>query len=134
MIDFLSNSGASALSTPTISTASLRSTGDDFARVLRQATVDSGNANANGAPASGRAEALREAAANLVSAAFIEPVLASLRDGSQAAGAFAPSTVEKQFGPMLDAEFSSRITASANFPIVDAIVDRYRAAAEMGGA
>ena len=132
MIDMLSNSGASTLSAPTISTASLRSTGDDFAVVLRQAATEHGETR--GRAASDRADALREAASNLVSAAFIEPVLASLRDGSQAAGAFAPSTVEKQFGPMLDAEFSSRITASANFPIIDAIVERYRAAAEVSGA
>jgi len=70
--------------------------------------------------------ALRQAAHDLVASAFIEPVFASLRENSFAEGAFAPSAVEKRFGPMLDAELSSRIASAANFPIVDAIVDRYR--------
>lgn len=68
---------------------------------------------------------LRAAAAGLVAAGFIEPILASLRENNQAAGPFAPSGAEKRFGPLLDTEFATRITESAQFPLIDAITDRF---------
>ena len=74
---------------------------------------------------SAKRQALREAAEQLVSTAFVTPVLGGLRENSTAAGPFAPSTAEKRFGPMLDQQFADRVVRAANFPLVDAIVDRY---------
>ncbi|MEM7228259.1 MAG: hypothetical protein AAF432_05510 [Planctomycetota bacterium] len=72
-------------------------------------------------------ERLHAAAEGLVSTAFIQPVLSMLREQNQAAGPFAPSAAERRFGPLLDEMIADRVTSSANFPLVDAIVNRYRA-------
>ncbi len=64
----------------------------------------------------------REAASQLVASAFIEPALASLREGTFAEPPFAAGFVERRFAPLLDLQIADRITASANFPLVDLIV------------
>jgi Rod binding domain-containing protein len=64
----------------------------------------------------------REAAEKFVSIAFIEPVLASLRESALAEGPFAPSDAERRFSPMLHQHLADRIVASANFPLVDRVV------------
>lgn len=69
--------------------------------------------------------AMREAAEQLVSTAFITPILGALRENSTAAGPFAPSTAEKRFGPLLDQQFADRIVQAANFSLIDTIIDRY---------
>ncbi len=66
----------------------------------------------------------RVAASQLVASAFIEPALASLREGAFAEPPFAAGFVERRFAPLLDLQIADRITASANFPLVDLIVRR----------
>ena len=62
-----------------------------------------------------------EVARKLVSLAFIEPVLAKLRETNQATGPFAPGDAERRFGPLFDQHLADRITSGANFPLVDAL-------------
>ena len=80
-----------------------------FERVLR---------DAGAAKEAGKVE---EVARKLVSLAFIEPVLAKLRETNQAAGPFAPGDAERRFGPLFDQHLADRITSSANFPLVDSL-------------
>jgi Rod binding domain-containing protein len=69
-------------------------------------------------------QAARDAATRLVSSAFVMPVLASMHDSPFLEPPFAPTFAQKQFQPLLDRHLSDRITGSANFPLVDVIVDR----------
>lgn len=64
-------------------------------------------------------EKAREAAEELVSAALVRPVLARMRSSNTAQAPFAPGVWEKTFGPMLDAEMSSRIVQAGGFDLVD---------------
>lgn len=64
-------------------------------------------------------EAAREAAADFVAAALVEPVLKELRSNAHAAAPFAPGPGEKQFRGLLDAQIARRITRAAHFPLVD---------------
>jgi hypothetical protein len=66
----------------------------------------------------------REAAAQLVSTAFIVPVLESLRESPFPAGPFAPNFTERRFAPLLDEKIADRVVTSANFRLVDSIVER----------
>lgn len=64
-------------------------------------------------------EQAREAAEQLVSLVLVEPILAAVRESSQAAPPFAPTSGEKQFRAMLDAELAQEITRAARFPLVE---------------
>ena len=66
----------------------------------------------------------RRAVGQLVSWALIVPVLSSLRQSPFATGPFAPGAAERRFGPLLDWHIADRITEAANFPLIDAMVDR----------
>lgn len=68
---------------------------------------------------------LRQAATQLVSSALLMPVMQLMAESPLAAGPFAPGSAEKHFQPLLHQHLTERITEAANFPIVDAIVDRY---------
>lgn len=72
---------------------------------------------------------LREAAEQLVSSAFIAPMLGAMRESSMAAGPFSPGAVEKRFGPLFDQQVADRVTQASRFTLVDAIVERYAAMA-----
>ena len=85
---------------------------DSFAQVLSDAGRDKDR------------ETVREAATQLVSTTFLVPLLASLRESPFVEPPFAPGLAEKQFRPMLDQEIADRIAGAANFPLVDAIVNR----------
>jgi len=76
------------------------------------------------AGSSGTRAALRQAVEGLVSSALVLPALATLRESSMAAGAFAPGTAEKRFGPLLDQHIADHVTSAANFPLVEAIVSK----------
>lgn len=78
-----------------------------------------------GATRQGERETLREAAGQLVSTSFIMPVLSILREGAMTEGPFAPGMAERRFGPLFDQHIADKITQAANFPLIDAIVDRY---------
>ncbi|MCZ6836415.1 MAG: hypothetical protein O7G85_11630 [Planctomycetota bacterium] len=69
-------------------------------------------------------QAVRESVEQLVSSSLVLPALKTLRESTMGAGPFTPGTAEKRFGPILDQHFADEITKSANFPIIDVIVDR----------
>jgi hypothetical protein len=86
--------------------------GDGFAGALKAAA------------AKGPAE-LRNAATQLVSTAFILPLLSSLHQSPfMQEGPFAPGTAEKRFAPLLDEKLADGITRSSKFTLVDGIVRR----------
>jgi hypothetical protein len=80
----------------------------------------------SGMPAADR---LTSAAEELVSAAFIAPVLEMLRESPFLAEPFAPGSAERRFMPLLDQRIADEITRAANFPLVRSIVARYEALA-----
>lgn len=79
-------------------------------------------------------EQAHRAAESFVSLAFVQPILKQLRESSWAAEPFAPGAAEKQFGPLLDAEFSERITRAGNFPLVDRVAQDLLMQGERAGA
>ncbi|HWB20958.1 MAG TPA: hypothetical protein VG711_11705 [Phycisphaerales bacterium] len=80
------------------------------------------NANAN----QNDDRSLRDSASKLVSSAFLLPLLQEVRDSTMAVGPFAPGIAEKRFGPMLDQRIADAVASSPNFPLVNAIVNRYK--------
>jgi hypothetical protein len=72
-----------------------------------------------------REDEVRRAAEALVSAAFIEPALATARSGSMAAGPFAPGDAERRFGPLLDQAIAERVVRGAGLPLVDRIAQHF---------
>lgn len=103
---------ASMLSPGSAAAGSLSGTGEQFSQALRAAEKDRDR------------EALRESAGQLVSSAFIVPVLNALRESPFLEEPFAPTFAEKRFAPLLDQQIADRIVSAANFPLVDVIVDR----------
>ena len=85
---------------------------------------------------SGEQDALYEKihgmAEELVSGAFVRPVLAKMRETNQAAPPFAPGLYEKTFGPLLDTEISQQIVRSSKFLLVDAMTDQLMAKVRRG--
>ena len=71
--------------------------------------------------------ALADAASQLVSSAFVLPVLSSLHDSpfQLKEGPFAAGTAEKRFAPLLDQQLADRVTKAANFSLVRSIIDRF---------
>jgi Rod binding domain-containing protein len=68
---------------------------------------------------------LRTAATQLVSTAFILPLLSSLHQSPfMQEGPFAPGKAEKRFAPLLDEKLADGITRSSKFTLVDGIVRR----------
>lgn len=61
----------------------------------------------------------REAAEQMVSINFVQPLLKSLRESSSAAEPFAPSDGEKQFMTLMDAQTAQNIVRAADFPLVE---------------
>ena len=69
-------------------------------------------------------EAVRQAAAQLVSTTFIMPVLKAMHDSPFLEAPFAPGYAEKRFQPLLDQQVADRLTNAAQFPLIDIIVER----------
>ncbi len=69
-------------------------------------------------------EAVRQAAAQLVSSTFIMPVLRAMHDSPFLEPPFAPGYAEKRFQPLLDQQVADRLTTAARFPLIDVIVER----------
>ncbi len=69
-------------------------------------------------------EAVRQAAAQLVSSTFIMPVLRAMHDSPFLEPPFAPGYAEKRFQPLLDQQVADRLTNAARFPLIDVIVER----------
>ena len=90
-----------------------RASGTDFAGLLSAARAE------GAARAPSNAEQAREAAEQLVAIAFVQPVLQGLRESEGAAEPFAPSSGEKQFGSLLDAEIARGVVKASQWPLVD---------------
>lgn len=78
----------------------------------------------SGGDFAGAMQQAREAAVELVSSAFIVPILERLHESPFQVEPFAPNFAEKRFAPLLDEKIADRIVGSANFKLVDAIVER----------
>lgn len=63
----------------------------------------------------------RAAAEQFVSIALVQPLLTQLRETNHAAPPFAPSSAEKQFQGLFDAQVAQRITRAKRFPLVEAV-------------
>jgi len=126
----ISGTGSAAMSTTSIQSAMARAgvfpggsaiargledgRAGEFARMLAQSEGAGGRGQEG-------PQATRRSAEQLVSVTFIQPMLRSMRESSQAAPPFAPTQVEKQFGPMLDARMADAMVRSSNWAIVDRI-------------
>ncbi len=77
-------------------------------------------------------EQAEDAARQLVSITLVQPLLAQLRETSQAAPPFAPSSAERQFRAMSDAQLAQSIVKAANFPLVDQLARQMLAKLEGG--
>ncbi|OAB63960.1 hypothetical protein AY599_16305 [Leptolyngbya valderiana BDU 20041] len=61
----------------------------------------------------------RRAAEDFVAMAFVEPMLAQMRESNNAAPPFAPGPGEKHFGEIMDRVMSRQIVRASRFPLVD---------------
>jgi len=77
-----------------------------------------------------REQRAREAAAQFVGSAFIQPLLAQLHESPFAAGPFAPNEAERRFAPIFDQVMSDRIAKATNFALTDAVAQRLLRTAE----
>lgn len=101
----------------------------EFGRLLgRQLSIgapENGSTSTGAAGGGGGAgPSVREAAEDLVSIALVQPVLKQIRDGNHLPPPFGPGPAEKQFGTLVDAQWSRSMVKSKNFPLVGA-VERY---------
>lgn len=87
---------------------------EEFADVLVRKHERAGGGKLSGSEA-------RDAAADFVAAAFIEPLLKQLRSTTTSAPPFAPGPGEQQFRGLMDAQLSRRIAHAAHFPLVDRV-------------
>lgn len=63
----------------------------------------------------------RDAAEKLVAVAFVQPVLAKMRESGNAAPPFQPNAAEKSFRGMMDSALAQKIVKSSHWPLVDRI-------------
>lgn len=87
------------------------------------AAVLSGARNRATAPAPERSTEARarEAAESLVAVTLVQPILAQLRESSDAPPPFAPTPAERQFGALQDAALARDIVRRAQFPLVEKV-------------
>ncbi len=104
---------------PTVATPNLQDRQRDFSAVIARDDTPSS------APGSAR-----RAAEDFVAMAFVEPLLAQLREGNNAAPPFAPGPGERQFGEIMDQVLSRQIVRASRF----GLVDRLEADLSRGGA
>ena len=76
-----------------------------------------------------RSQQIGEAGDQLVSTAFVLPLLSQLRDSPFKSEMFDGGQAEQIFGQQLDTILADRITSSANFGISDALVRQFDPAA-----
>ncbi|MEQ8317360.1 MAG: hypothetical protein RIE77_07215 [Phycisphaerales bacterium] len=82
----------------------------DFSAVIAR---DDANPRAEGSA--------RRAAEDFVAMAFVEPLLAQMRESTNAAPPFGPGSGEKQFGEIMDRVLSRQLVRASRFPLVDRI-------------
>lgn len=100
----------------------------EFGRLLgRQLSIaapENGSSSTGTDSGAAAGPSVREAAEDLVSIALVQPVLKQIRDGNHLPPPFGPGPAEKQFGTLVDAQWSRSMVKSKNFPLVGA-VERY---------
>lgn len=69
-------------------------------------------------------ERARSGAEQLVAVALVQPLLKQLRDSSQAAPPFAPTSAEKQLRALQDAEVARQVVHAGRFPLVERLAQR----------
>ena len=80
----------------------------DFSAVISRDQIEPGSTGS-----------ARQAAEDFVAMAFVEPLLAQLRESNNAAPPFAPGAGERQFGEIMDQVLSRQIVRASSFPLVD---------------
>ncbi len=109
-----SNSGLVGGLTPSVD-AALSGRQEDFASVIARAK---GTAELGGRD---RSKAAREAAEQFVAQALVQPVLAQLRTTNRAAEPFAPTSGERTFQQMTDAQTAIALVRKTRWPMVDMV-------------
>ena len=113
----------------------LRRVGSDGVLVDRQRSFMSATARGHRNHDADPSVEARRTAASFVASALIAPVLAQLRENSQAAPPFAPTRGEQQFRELADADLAQRIALSRGFGLVDRLAqDLLEASGERGDA
>lgn len=112
--------------------ASLASVAPQADRQREFASILSRRIDRPGAAAASPEEQATDAARQLVSITLVQPLLAQLRETSQAAPPFAPTQAERQFRAMADAHLAQNIVRAADFPLVDVLARRMLAKLERG--
>jgi Rod binding domain-containing protein len=107
--------------------ASAGASGEDFAPRLDDALHRVSAPEERTIDRSALREKIHGMAEELVSGAFVRPVLAKMRETNQAAPPFAPGRWEKTFGPMMDEQISKNIVESSRFPLVDTLTEQLMA-------
>lgn len=116
----MSAAGVSTLSTAADSPEAVRLVRQqDFSAMLGKTVEKAGNPGPHTEEA--RAAEAKQAAEDFVAIAFVVPILKQFRETNNAAPPFAPSTGEKQFRALADAQTARQIVRSSNFPIVERI-------------
>ena len=107
---------ASSDATPALSprNLSIGSTSPDTAQ-FASLLAKSGSKNSAQTPE----QKARSAAEQFVAVALVQPLLKQLRETNNAAPPFAPTSGEKQFQSLYDAEIAQRMVKAAHFPLVD---------------
>lgn len=111
-------------SLPTFQPSSFAALGGDSSQADRQrefAAILSRGMERPGAKQATPQEQAKDAARQLVSIALVQPLLSQLRETSQAAPPFAPTSAERQFRAMSDAQIAQDIVKASNFPLVDVL-------------
>jgi Rod binding domain-containing protein len=63
----------------------------------------------------------RRSAESFVSITLVQPLLKQLRESNHTPPPFGPTSGEKQFQGLMDAELAQRVVKAAHFPLVDRI-------------
>ncbi len=129
MTSILANSGPFA---PSDRFAAMGSVATQADRQREFASILSRRVDRPGAEAATPEEQATDAARQLVSIALIQPLLTQLRETSQAAPPFAPTSAERQFRAMSDAQLAQQIVKAGRFPLVD-VLARQMLARQEGG-
>ena len=109
---------------PTFQANAFAAIGADSTQADRQrefAAILSRSMDHPGATQATPQEQAKDAARQLVSIALVQPLLSQLRETSQAAPPFAPTSAERQFRAMSDAQLAQDIVKASNFPLVDVL-------------
>ncbi|MBY0261562.1 MAG: hypothetical protein K2Q20_04425 [Phycisphaerales bacterium] len=119
-------SWASSLAQPALSRDGEEDARSSFASILGRASADTTKSPD---------EQARDAARQFVAVTLVQPLLKQLRESNTAAAPFAPSSGEKQFQSVIDADLALKITGAAHFPLVDRLAgDLAKRAAERAQA